>query len=104
MRSKKQEEVARLDNVLTVKEVAHRERVNRSTVLRWIEKGLPAQEATREQLGLLIAAARLDTTPTHGLYLIHKDDLPLIPAIRAYPTGIRRPRKGRVQPSGSSTV
>lgn len=55
---------------LMVKEVAHMYHVHRTTVLRWIAKGLPAERATKEQLGQLIALGLLETTPTHDLYLI----------------------------------
>jgi len=82
-------------DLLLVAQVATRERVNRSTVLRWIEKGFPAEEASREQLGYLIALNLLKSIPQHKVYLIRSEDLHLIPSFREYPRNTRRPRKGK---------
>jgi len=82
-------------DLLLVSQVADKERVNRSTVLRWIEKGLPTVEASHEQLGYLIAQNLLKSIPQHKVYLIRVTDLHLIPRFRAYPKHTRRPRKGK---------
>jgi len=89
-------------DLLLVSQVAHRERVNRSTVLRWIEKGLPTVEASREQLGYLIAMNLLKSIPQHKVYLIRVEDLQRISSIREYPKHTRRPRKGKTIGEGSS--
>ena len=81
---------------LTVKDVAKHYQVNRSTVVRWIEKGrLEATIATQEQLGQMIMLGLLRTAPTHGLYLVANNGLDeQVARAQKYPEGTRRPRKG----------
>lgn len=82
-------------DLLLVSQVARKERVHRTTVLRWIEKGLPAVEANREQLGQMIAIDLLKSVPQHKVYLIRAEDLGLIPHLREYPDNTTRPRKAK---------
>ncbi len=83
-------------DLLLTRQVAKREGVNPVTVLRWIEKGLPAVEASREQLAELVRLKYLENIPPHSVYLVREEDLALIPQIRAYPKNTRRPRRGKL--------
>ena len=97
------QQAQRMFPYLMVKDVAQTYGVHRSTVLRWIEKGLPAQFATPEQLGQLIALGLLETTPTHGIYLIPRvanlDEE--VKKAKSYPKGSTRPKRGKKTGAGS---
>jgi hypothetical protein len=87
-------------DLLLTTQVAKQEHVHPRTVQRWIEKGLPAEKATHEQLGDLVACGLLSSIPPHPVYLIRKTDLKLIPKIRAYPKETTRPRRGKKTGAG----
>jgi len=89
-------------DLLQVSQVADRERRNHSTVLRWIERGFPSVEASREQLGYLIAMNLLKSIPQHKVYLIRVEDLQCISSIQEFTKPTRRPRKGKTIGEGSS--
>src|SRR5260370_2928089 len=88
-------------DLLLTWQVAEREHASVRSVERWIEKGLPADPATREQIGQLFSQGLLRAIPSHQtIYLIRRSDLYLIPKIRAYPTGTTRPLRGKKTGAG----
>ncbi len=82
-------------DLLLTRQVADREGVNPVTVLRWIEKGLPAMEASPEQLAELVRLKYLENIPPHKVFLVRETDLTLIPQIRAYPKHTHRHRRDK---------
>lgn len=82
-------------DLLLTKQVARREHVSERTVERWIGKGLPARTASQAQIGELVLQGFLQSVPPQGVYLIHIKDLALVPQIRAYPKGTKRPNRRR---------
>lgn len=81
------------DELLLVTEVAEQYGVSVRTVERWVEQGLPAQKATEEQLLALLASQRLKGWPPKGVWVIPRESLRQLEAIRkpvGYPKGKAR--------------
>lgn len=94
MANEQQEEELGSD-LLTVAQVAARLKVHRTTVLRWIDKGLQAFPASQEQLGQLVAKRLLERIPPHQVYLVPATALATIDSLRHYPQNTRRPRRNK---------
>ena len=83
--------------VLTTTMVAERANVSSRTVERWITKprnALPALRVTAEQMRSM-GAGNLYPSPTGFYFLVKVADLSLIPSIRKYPKGTKRPNRTR---------
>jgi len=83
-----------IDLVLT-SEIAKRQGVNPTTVLRWITKRrnpLPAIRVSPDELRAMGFQGNLSP---RGAYLVRRADLALIPQMRTYPKGTKRPGRSR---------
>lgn len=94
-------------DVLTSSQVAERERVTVRTVERWITKehnALPALRVTAEELLRMGYTGNLYPSSTGVYFLVRKEDLALIPAVRKYPQNTKRPnrvRRGKTTGAGA---
>jgi hypothetical protein len=86
------------DELLLVTEIAEQYGVSLRTVERWVEQGLPAEKATQEQLLGFLATGRLKGWPPKGVWVIKREQLSQIAAIRkrvGYPRGKPRSAAAR---------
>ncbi len=94
-----------IDLVLT-SEIAKQQGVNPTTVLRWITRRhnpLPAMRVSPDELQAMGFQGNLSP---RGAYLVRRADLALIPQMRTYPKGTRRPgrsRQGTTEDAGAGT-
>ena|SRR5713226_3162640 len=82
-------------DLVLISEIAKQQRVDPTTVLRWITRRhnpLPAIRVSPDELRAMGFQGNLSP---RGAYLVRRTDLALIPQMRTYPKGTKRPGRSR---------